>query len=255
MAAAVTGVGANRAAKSGHSEESRPLSGVVISPSLCMVSPIRLNTFKGLWAKYSSQLEAHPFRTQITTSLLLWGVGDAVTQTLKIKRANKSQQLLSQSSSTQSQENDINTRQLLTSSMYGASFVGPVGHMWYTWIDQVASRNLRPGSLRFVASKVAADTVLFGPIHVAAFFLFTGIAMGGTLHAACSDLRRNFLPTYISESVFWTALQAANFSLVPVRHHLLVVNLACVIESAFLSWVKHSDGFGSLAAMLAKKSR
>lgn len=37
-------------------------------------------------------------------------------------------------------------------------------------------------------------------------------------------------------------LQMANFRFVPVKHQLLFVNCFCFLDSALLSWIKHSDG-------------
>lgn len=45
----------------------------------------------------------------------------------------------------------------------------------------------------------------------------------------------------IIKVIFFLGLQVANFRLVPVRHQLLYVNCFCLVDSAFLSWVKHQD--------------
>ena len=52
-------------------------------------------------------------------------------------------------------------------ALYGAGFVGPVGHTWYMGLDRAARAMFRPGSFAFVSSKVVADTAVFGPVHVA----------------------------------------------------------------------------------------
>lgn len=70
-------------------------------------------------------------------------------------------------------------------------------------------------------------------------------------------LRRDFLSAYVAELAVWPAFQAANFALVgarhqpccmlgrqadglstqvPVRHQLLMVNLACLGDATFLCW-------------------
>ena len=48
--------------------------------------------------------------------------------------------------------------------------------------------------------------------------------------------RRDFLSAYAAELVFWPAFQAINFWKVPVRHQLLAVNLACLLDATFLCW-------------------
>ncbi len=42
--------------------------------------------------------------------------------------------------------------------------------------------------------------------------------------------------------IMWVNIeQVANFRFVPVRHQLLYVNCFCLVDSAYLSWVKHQD--------------
>ena len=49
-------------------------------------------------------------------------------------------------------------------------------------------------------------------------------------------LRNDFWSAYLAELAFWPAFQAVNFWKVPVRHQLLAVNLACLVDATFLCW-------------------
>ena len=49
-------------------------------------------------------------------------------------------------------------------------------------------------------------------------------------------LRRDFLSSYLAELAFWPAFQVVNFWKVPVRHQLLAVNMACLLDATFLCW-------------------
>lgn len=51
----------------------------------------------------------------------------------------------------------------------------------------------------------------------------------------------DFIPTYTAELAFWPAVQTLNFSKVPVRHQLLVVNTFSLLDAAFISWVGHQE--------------
>ena len=57
---------------------------------------------------------------------------------------------------------------------------GPVGHIWYEVLDKAARRRFAPGTLKFIATKVVGDEILFGPVHVAGFFAFMTAAEGGS---------------------------------------------------------------------------
>jgi protein Mpv17 len=132
-------------------------------------------------------------------------------------------------------------RRFVLTTAYGGLFNGTVGHLWYIKLDSVARRLAVPGTARFVATKVAGDTVLFGPVHVGAFFSFSTLAEGGNLAAVSAKLQRDLIPSLAAEVTFWPAVQAANFSLVPLKYQLLVVNAFTIVDAAFMSWAQHKD--------------
>ena len=110
---------------------------------------------------------------------------------------------------------------------------------------------------------MAADELLFGPLHVLGFFTFMTKAEGGswqvstscqwqqtscrrfaqqdtessyTLQDVRQKIKHDFLSTYLAELAIWPAFQAFNFWKVPVRHQLLVVNTGCLLDATFLCW-------------------
>jgi len=55
------------------------------------------------------------------------------------------------------------------------------------------------------------------------------------------------------ESVFWLPVQTFNFAVMPVRHQLMFVNAASILDVAFLSWVgTHSGGVAAAWGTLMK---
>lgn len=60
---------------------------------------------------------------------------------------------------------------------------------------------------------------------------------------ACKDkLRKDYIATLITECLVWPGYQAINFWKVPVKHQLLVINAATVVDSTFLCWCVPSTG-------------
>ena len=140
------------------------------------------------------------------------------------------------------------TRHLAASALYGAAVVGPLGHAWYRWLDAFVSARFVRGSAKFVVSKVLLDEVVFGPVHVAGFFAtVVVVAEGGGLPEIAKKVKRDFVSTYAAEFAFWPAFQAVNFWRVPVRHQLLAVNLACLLDATFLCWASAHDDWVSAA--------
>lgn len=84
---------------------------------------------------------------------------------------------------------------------------------------------------------------------------------GTATHVECTELvhhamqdvkrkcKRDFWSAYAAELVFWPAFQAVNFWKVPLRHQLLAVNLACLLDATFLCWcAKESSALSPAAA-------
>lgn len=110
----------------------------------------------------------------------------------------------------------------------------------YEGLDKFIKLKLRyvPKSTRFVAAKVAMDGLIFGPIDLLVFFTYMGFATGKNTAEVKEGLKRDFLPALALEGGAWPLLQIANFRYVPVQYQLLYVNIFCLIDSAFLSWVE-----------------
>ncbi|KAF7137304.1 hypothetical protein RHSIM_Rhsim07G0153300 [Rhododendron simsii] len=212
-----------------------------------------------VWKWYQNCLAVHPVKTQIISSGLIWGCGDIAAQTVTHYTAQKRRQIsiilvFPQCSSAElalhnsvrvdeDEELKINWRRVATTSLFGFGFVGPVGHFWYEGLDQVMKSrlHLQPKSMRFVASKVALDGIIFGPLDLLVFFSYMGFSSGKSATQVKEDVKRDFIPAFVLEGGIWPLLQVANFRFVPVRYQLLYVNLFCLLDSCFLSWVEQQQ--------------
>ncbi|KAK8660001.1 hypothetical protein V6N13_050937 [Hibiscus sabdariffa] len=191
-----------------------------------------------LWKWYQNCLAIHPVKTQVVSSGLIWGFGDIAAQTITHSTAKKHHHL---------QEKDkqlkINWKRVATTSLFGFGFVGPVGHFWYEGLDRcIRSRlRLRPNSFRFVASKVAIDGFIFGPLDLLVFFTYMGFSAGKSAPQVKEDVKRDFVPALVLEGGLWPIVQVANFRYIPVRYQLLYVNSFCLLDSCFLSWIEQQE--------------
>lgn len=185
------------------------------------------------WRAYESRLQSHPVATQVVTSASLWGFGDIAAQA--VGGTGK----------------EFDQRRCFWTAMFGAAFIGPVGHHWYLGLEKFCCRAFKKGSTRFLIGKVFLDSAILGPIYVAAYFGFSFmILQRGRWDDFKKRMERDFLPTVAAELVFWPAFQVWNFVKVPVKHQLLAVNMMCVVDAAFLSWAGHHNNW--LEAVAAK---
>ncbi|GAX80564.1 hypothetical protein CEUSTIGMA_g8001.t1 [Chlamydomonas eustigma] len=174
-----------------------------------------------LWIAYERQLERRPVPIQMTTSFLLWGLGDLVAQKVAEQRPA------------------IDTRRALLTAAYGMGFMGPVGHYWYLGLDGWCAHAFRPGTPIFLAAKIAADQVILGPIYVLAFYLWGALMIDNTgFEGFKKKMKKDFISTYTAELCIWPPFQAFNFTRIPVEHHLLAVNCMTLLDVSFLSWAR-----------------
>lgn len=211
---------------------------------------------RAIWSAYERQLQRRPVLTQMTTSALLWGMGDLMAQRLEhyerihYHRADANRPtgttcpLPEAAAAVTAACDDTPTdwRRALWTAAYGAAFVGPVGHYWYIGIDKACARIFAPGSPQFIALKVFLDTALMGPFYVSTFFGY-GCAFidGGGMEEFKRKMQTDFVSTLALEVSVWPFIQSVNFWKVPVKHQLLVVNSATVIDAAFMSWARNQE--------------
>ncbi|KAK6941514.1 Mpv17/PMP22 [Dillenia turbinata] len=188
-----------------------------------------------IWKWYQNCLALHPLKTQIISSGILWGVGDITAQYITHSTAKRRRRVLGGNDKFK-----IDWKRVAITSTFGFGFVGPVGHFWYEGLDRFIRLRLqlRPKSFRFVGAKVAADGIIFGPIDLLVFFTYMGFSAGKNVDQVKEDVKRDFLPALVLEGAVWPAVQFINFRYVPVRYQLLYVNLFCLLDSAFLSWLE-----------------
>ncbi|KAL0407772.1 UNVERIFIED_CONTAM: protein sym-1 [Sesamum radiatum] len=192
-----------------------------------------------LWKWYQNCLATHPVKTQVISSGIIWGVGDIAAQAV----TNSTAKHYHLQTDDEVKKLKINWRRVATTTIFGLGFVGPVGHFWYEGLDRIirVRLKLRPNSFRFVASKVAADGIIFGPLDLLVFFTYMGFSSGKSSAQVKEDVKRDFLPALILEGGVWPIVQVANFRFVPVRYQLLYVNFFCLLDSCFLSWIEQQE--------------
>lgn len=100
---------------------------------------------------------------------------------------------------------------------------------------------MQQNSFRFVGSKVALDGIIFGPLDLLVFFTYMGFSNGKSVPQIKEDVKRDFIPALALEGGIWPILQVANFRYIPVRYQLLYVNVFCLLDSCFLSWIEQQQ--------------
>ncbi|KAK3033794.1 hypothetical protein RJ639_034365 [Escallonia herrerae] len=237
------------------------------------------------WKWYQNCLAVHPVKTQVISSGLIWGFGDiaaqAVTHSTAKKRCQITVELPGEKGVSATfimvdlfpddDESDLDLRQVIFNYGKERKMCLPREKLMqnfpafdrYEGLDRFIRLRLQlqPKSLRFVATKVAVDGIIFGPLDLLVFFTYMGFASGKSADQVKEDVRRDFLPALILEGGIWPIVQVANFRFVPVRYQLLYVNFFCLLDSCFLSWIEQQQDapwkqwFKSLVSLKEKEGQ
>jgi protein Mpv17 len=122
----------------------------------------------------------------------------------------------------------------------------------YVYLDKFALSVAPKGSATFLTAKVVADCLVFGPIHIAAFFTALTLSEGGNIKDVKAKLHADGLPTLAAELTVWPVIQVFNFAKVPLQYQLLVVNGVTIFDATFMSWAQHNDISKKIQALLGR---
>ena len=175
------------------------------------------------WRVYLHWTDAFPLRTAMATGAALWCFGDVMAQWV-IERKER-----------------LHWGRLAGTVLYGLTVSGAMSLQWYSFLDaQVLARGFQPRTAAFVLAKLAPELCLWQPFTLCVFWMLVGLGEGKSLAAAAGELREGFADGMKVEWSIWAPTDSVNFFLVPVRLQVLVVNLACLVESTTLAYL-HSQ--------------
>jgi Ca2+-binding EF-hand superfamily protein len=200
----------------------------------------------GLWGAYLRAAANYPLYTALGTSATLWAIGDTFAQKLEGKESAEGhpKKAEGEHGSSTTSAGGIDFRRLLATVTEGSAVGGAAGLYWYAFLDRFVSGTvgLTSGTMAFVAAKLALECFIWHPVSLTSFWTFLGVVEGHSVSDIKKELSTDFVPTLLSEYVLWLPIDALNFWLVPVHLQVLVINLGCLVEAVFLSYV-HAHGF------------
>lgn len=111
------------------------------------------------------------------------------------------------------------------------------GHFWYSLLDRVFGSSMK---LRVSLVKTACDQLLFSPIEISSFLVYTHVVEQHRDRSLYEKLRADLPPTLLTSYVFWLPCSLINFYLVPLPLRALYTGLMCVIWDTFMSFASHN---------------
>ncbi|KAL2001419.1 hypothetical protein VTN02DRAFT_1800 [Thermoascus thermophilus] len=168
---------------------------------------------------YQARLAKQPLLTTSVASAILFGSGDILAQQIVDKKGLDKHDF-------------ARTGRM---ALYGGAIFGPAATTWYGFLQ----RNVVLKTTRATLfARVAADQGLFTPTHLTAFLSSMAIMEGKD---PVERLRTSFLSSYKANLMIWPAVQAVNFSIVPLEHRVLVVNVVSLGWNCLLSLINSGE--------------
>lgn len=182
------------------------------------------------FAKYNSLIVRRPLLTNVITTGVLFGTGDVLAQKITPDRSH-----------------GYDYARTGRAVAYGAVFFAPIGDRWMRFLATIkapVNRAMDPKKLIVfdTIARVAVDQLGFAPFLAIPMYysVMTVLEGQGDISTVVPHkIERNWWPTLRANWTVWPAFQALNFSVVPVRFRLLLVNLFSVGWNCFLSMALH----------------
>lgn len=127
-----------------------------------------------------------------------------------------------------------------------ATFTRQPSSFWQRWnprkpltLQDARSIHGRVRLWKIIATKLAADCLLFDPFYLTLFFTSTSLMEGLNFSQIAQKLYTDLPHTYAVDVAVWAPIQTVNFRFVPVAYQALAVQTCNIGWNAYLSYVQH----------------
>ncbi|KAF7513766.1 Protein required for ethanol metabolism [Endocarpon pusillum] len=164
---------------------------------------------------YQAKLAQRPLVTQSITTAVLFAAGDTLAQQAVEKKGFANHDLARSG----------------RMALYGGAIFGPAATRWYQFLQRKI--NL-PNHNATIAARVLADQTVFSTTNLFCFLSSMAILEGSS---PGEKLEKSYFAGLKANWLVWPAVQAINFSIVPLHHRVLVVNIVSLGWNCFLSYL------------------
>ena len=108
---------------------------------------------------------------------------------------------------------------------------GPAATKWYSFLQK---RINFENKAQTIVARVLADQLVFASTNMAVFLSTMSILEGKSPQ---EKLKKSYLPGLKANWTIWPVVQGVNFSVVPLEHRVLVVNVVSLGWNCYLSYL------------------
>lgn len=170
---------------------------------------------------YNARLVQRPLLTKCATGMVLFGMGDVLSQTVEAWTREKRLREV------------FEKKRCANLSVFGALYLSPLLHYWYGFLaKRFPGRGVTP-----TIKKLALDQTLFSNVIILSFFIVVTRMNGGTLKDGLNKVKEQHLNALLMNWRIWPTVMLMTFCMVSVRYHVLFVNGVAVFWNAYLSYL------------------
>jgi protein Mpv17 len=172
---------------------------------------------RSAWRGYLRLLETHPVKTQVTSTVVIFGLGDLGAQTFEKQQAATGGSHTTQSSPTAvtavtepasavaepCRDPGFDFKRMGIQMGFAGFVWGPFGHYWYGWLHKTVSKVATSGTARFTATSLAFEMAICHPVALGLFFTCIGFANGQSPAEIKTQLQADYARTLACEWTFW----------------------------------------------------
>lgn len=121
-----------------------------------------------------------------------------------------------------------------TDADQGTVVFGPAATKWYQFLQKRVNFESKTQT---TVARVLADQTIFASTNMAVFLSTMSLLEGGSPQ---EKLKKSYIEGLKANWMVWPGVQAANFSIVPLEHRVLVVNIVSLGWNCYLSYLNSS---------------
>ncbi len=166
------------------------------------------------WSSYESSLNAQPVFTKTMINVVIYLLGDWLSQTLFIKK-----NLL-----------EFDAWRTMRNGLIGMVF-GPCVHQYYEWSDYILPVNV--GMNRFY--KIAMDQTIYIFIKCSVYIVAVNMLAGESWQYSRDEAKGKIKGIMFTAWKFWPLVHCVTYGAIPARHRILWVNCVDLFWNAILA--------------------
>jgi protein Mpv17 len=167
------------------------------------------------WSSYETSLEDNPIYTKTLINVIIYLLGDWLSQTLFQKR-----NIL-----------DFDAMRTVRNGFIGLCF-GPIVHEYYQFSDYILP--VEGGMINRI-QKIAMDQSIYLVVKCSIYIVAIGLLQGDSIEASWNNVKTKIKGICLAAWKFWPLVHLITYSVVPARHRILWVNCVDLVWNAILA--------------------